>query len=151
MMWLYLLIVILRSQKVINDGHPLSQLLTKCIQKAVCVFWTGWFGEGVTPLATAMGWRTGWIVNGLWWWWWGTIQADIGIGLPTGLACQPWWVELGWRGAGERLWPRCRRWGTLSVTWDKEATYTVILMTDKCLKEHVKCNASQKEISRYWL
>lgn len=105
---LYLFVVILRGQEVIDDSHRLTQLLTQCIQKAVCVFWVWWFGEGVTPLVAAVGMGTRQIVSGLWRWWKGTVQADVGIGLPTGLACQPWWIELGWRRAGERLWPGCR-------------------------------------------
>lgn len=130
LLWLYLLIVILWSQEVINDGHPLSELLAQCIQKAICVFWAWRFGEGVTPLAAAVGGGTRWVVRGLWRRRRGTVQTDVGVGLPTRLACQPWWIELGWRGAGERLRPGCRGWGAFTATWHKEETYSIQLYND---------------------
>ena len=34
----YLFVVMLRTQEIVDDGHPLSQLLTEGIQEAISVF-----------------------------------------------------------------------------------------------------------------
>lgn len=62
----YLFIVIFGGQEVINNGHCLSQLLTQCIQEAICVLRARRFGEGVTPLVAAVDRGTGREVSGLW-------------------------------------------------------------------------------------